>query len=237
MIVSSSGAAPGSRPAVGAAASVVERADVAAEVERAGGVVPDVAEEPPAARGPARPVVEREDERARLDPGPAKTSSSCSSSGSGWRPPTAGSGPIAERSDSGSRWTAPGMWPCVVGGARPNVDEHGAHKAPRGATSSSSTWWSGNRARAPSRRRPIRRPRDHRRPGSREGRAARSPDGGARPDRLEHLRGPIRLVEPVSERGREEGGVTARRAGAEQSGPTGARRRLGVRHRRGQCSA
>ena len=41
-----------------------ERADVGAHVERAGVVVADVAEQPPAARRPARAVVEREHERA-----------------------------------------------------------------------------------------------------------------------------------------------------------------------------
>ena len=127
----------GTAPRAGSTGVGRERADVRAHVERAGGVVADVAQQPPAARRPARAVVEREHERARADPRGAEDAlAACAASGSGWRPPSAASGPIVERSVSVSRWTAPGRCPASYASPRAHVDEDDAHSAPRGVTSS-----------------------------------------------------------------------------------------------------
>ena len=90
--------------------------------------------------------------------------------------------------------------PGVVGVARPHVDEHGAHIAPRGATSSGSTRWSGNRCSSASAQ--ASRSVAHAMtvgPDPENVAPAQPADDPAR-IAVEHRRGPIRLVQPVSER-------------------------------------
>ena len=128
----------------------------------------------------------------------------------------------------------PGNVPRLVVLPRPHVDEHDAHRAPRGAMSSSRISWSGKRSpEVGGARSAVRGPGDHGRPRSRQRRAAAA--GGRRgADRGERLGRAVRLVEPVAERGREERRIAARRAGAEQRRPARARGRLVVGHGRGQ---
>ena len=115
-----------------------------------------------------------------------------------------------------------GNVPGLVGVARPAVDEAHAHSAPRGETASSSTSWSGKRARQGGRAgRRVVGPDDHGRAGAGERRAARALAGG-RPAPPPGRRRPVGLVQAVVEPRREEVGV-ARRPRRPRAAPRGRR--------------
>ncbi len=123
-----------------------QRAEVAAEIERPGGVVAHVTQRPPAARGPARAVVVGEHERPGVDPGagedlcePRVVRQRVAATDGGIRP---------DRREVCLRVEVDGAGDVarLVRGPGPDVHEHDVHRAPRGATSSSTTSWSGNRA-------------------------------------------------------------------------------------------
>ena len=124
----------------------LQRALVGAEVDRAGRVVAQVAQEPPAARGPAAPLVEGEHERLRADPGSGEDGAERVRVG---KRMAAAHGRIGRRGGEHRlrvEMDGAGDVPRLVGVARPAVQEAHAHSAPRGETASSSTSWSGKRA-------------------------------------------------------------------------------------------
>ena len=91
----------------------------------------------------------------------------------------------------------PGKVAGLESASRTNVDEDDAHSAPRGATSSSSTTWSGNRSRRSAAQRSPPRPT--------RSRSGRTPTASRRatrrrlgPDRREHGRRPVGLCSQSS---------------------------------------
>ncbi len=124
----------------------LERAEIGAEVERRRCVVPDVTQQPPATRRPARAVVDGENERLRPDPGPREDILELGIAGQRVTP--SGGRIRSDRREVRLRVEVnrPGDVPCVVRRPWPDVDEDDGHSAPRGAMSSSRTVCSGNRA-------------------------------------------------------------------------------------------
>jgi hypothetical protein len=88
-----------------------ERADVRALIERAAQVVTEVAEEPPAARRPARSLVEREDERLAPDSRRSEGGAECVWVGQ--RVASPDRRVVRRRGERrlGIGWKAPGTWP------------------------------------------------------------------------------------------------------------------------------
>src|SRR4051794_8960603 len=120
---------------------------VTAHVDRAGSVVTEVPQQPPATGGPTRAVVEGEHEIVRTDPGASEDPCQLGIVGEWMATTVRRIG--ADRREVALRVEVNGTGnvPLLVVLPGPHVDEHDAHRAPRGAISSSRISWSGNRSR------------------------------------------------------------------------------------------